>query len=201
MQRHSGQSLENYSLPQAPHGGPDCRGAHDQSRLPRARVSDRRPDGGIGGLVAGPYVVVARSAGAYVAIRFADQHGGTVAGIVLVDSAIPDQDAVRQRVAPKFAAFGSAAPAAETKRLRQCAADLRSGALKRGTQAKTVAKFAINLPRIVPVKSANVRLLPGCAGCSRRRFCDSNSRHVQICVVQKVTIAKTVQPIAIRREG
>jgi pimeloyl-ACP methyl ester carboxylesterase len=82
----------------------------------------------------GPYVMVAHSAGAYVAIRFADQHIGSVAGIVLVDPAIPDQDAVRQHVAPKFAAFGSAAPAAEAKRLRQCAADLRSGALKPSTQ-------------------------------------------------------------------
>src|SRR5262252_6123892 len=37
------------------------------------------------------------------------------------------------RVTPKFAAFGNAAPRAEAKRLRQCAADLQSGALKRGT--------------------------------------------------------------------
>jgi hypothetical protein len=36
--------------------------------------------------------------------------------------------------APKFAAFGSAAPAAEAEQLRQCAADLRGGTLKRGTQ-------------------------------------------------------------------
>ena len=83
--------------------------------------------------VDGPYVMVAHSAGAYVAIRFADQHPGTVVGMVLVDPAIPDQDAVRERVAPKFAAFGSGAPRAEAMRLRQCAAELRSGALKRGT--------------------------------------------------------------------
>jgi pimeloyl-ACP methyl ester carboxylesterase len=82
----------------------------------------------------GPYVMVAHSAGAYVALRFADQHGAAVVGIVLVDPAIPDQDAVRERVAPKFAAFGSGAPAAEANQLRQCAADLRRGALKRGTQ-------------------------------------------------------------------
>ena len=53
--------------------------------------------------------------------------------MVLVDPAIPDQDAVRERVAQKFAAFGSAAPKADAMRLRQCAADLRSGALKPGT--------------------------------------------------------------------
>jgi len=50
----SGRSLRaNYSLPQAPAGGPDCRRAHDQPRLPRAWVADRRPDGGIGRLVVG----------------------------------------------------------------------------------------------------------------------------------------------------
>jgi pimeloyl-ACP methyl ester carboxylesterase len=86
-----------------------------------------------GALIDGPYVIVAHSAGAYVALRFADRHGGTVAGIVLVDPAIPDQDAVRERVAPKFAAFGSGAPAAEARRLRQCAADLQSRTLQRGT--------------------------------------------------------------------
>ncbi|MGA8026652.1 MAG: alpha/beta hydrolase [Bryobacteraceae bacterium] len=81
----------------------------------------------------GPYVMVAHSLGAYVALRFADQHRRTVAGMVLVDPSIPDQDAVRKRVAPKFAAFGDAAPRADLERLRQCAAELRSGALKRGT--------------------------------------------------------------------
>ena len=86
-----------------------------------------------GAHVDGSYVMVAHSAGAYVALRFADQHPGNVVGMVLVDPAIPDQDAVRERVAPKFAALGSAAPKADAMRLRQCAADLRSGALKPGT--------------------------------------------------------------------
>lgn len=81
----------------------------------------------------GPYVMVAHSNGAYVAIRFTDQHRSTVAGMVLVDPSIPDIDAVRKRVAPKFAAFGGAAPDADMTRLRQCAADLRSGSLKNGT--------------------------------------------------------------------
>ena len=81
----------------------------------------------------GPYVMVAHSAGAYIALRFADQHRRTVAGMVLVDPAIPDQDAVRKRVAPKFAAFGAAGPSADVERLRQCAAGIRSGTVKRGT--------------------------------------------------------------------
>jgi pimeloyl-ACP methyl ester carboxylesterase len=86
-----------------------------------------------GAHVDGPYVMIAHSAGAYVALRFADQHRTTVVGMILVDPAIPDEAAVRERVAPKFAAFGDAAPRADVERLRQCAAGLRSGALKRGT--------------------------------------------------------------------
>jgi pimeloyl-ACP methyl ester carboxylesterase len=68
----------------------------------------------------GPYVIVGHSAGAYTALTFADQHRRIVVGMVLVDPAIPDEDAVRRRVAPKFAAFGGAAPTANLKRLRQC---------------------------------------------------------------------------------
>lgn len=79
------------------------------------------------------YVMVAHSAGAYVALRFADQYPRNVVGMVLVDPAIPDQDVVRERVAPKFAAFGAGAPKADAMRLRRCAGDLQSGALKSGT--------------------------------------------------------------------
>jgi pimeloyl-ACP methyl ester carboxylesterase len=81
----------------------------------------------------GPYVIVAHSAGAYVALIFADHHQRAVAGMVLVDPAIPDEAAVRERVAPKFAAFGDAAPRADLERLRQCAAEIHSGAMKEGT--------------------------------------------------------------------
>jgi pimeloyl-ACP methyl ester carboxylesterase len=87
-----------------------------------------------GAHVDGRYVMVAHSAGAYVALRFADQYRRTVAGMVLVDGSIPDERAIRERVAPKFAAFGDAAPSAAAERLRQCAAGLRSGGLKRGTR-------------------------------------------------------------------
>jgi pimeloyl-ACP methyl ester carboxylesterase len=81
----------------------------------------------------GPYVMVGHSAGAYVALTFTDQHRRTVVGMVLVDPAIPDEAAVRERVAPKFAAFGAIAPRTNLNRLRQCAAEIRSGALKQGT--------------------------------------------------------------------
>ena len=86
-----------------------------------------------GAHVDGPYVIVAHSAGAYVALIFADQHRESVVGMALVDPAIPDEAAVRERVAPKFADFGDAAPRADAERLRQCAAGIRSGALKQGT--------------------------------------------------------------------
>ncbi len=86
-----------------------------------------------GAHVDSPYVMVAHSAGAYVALAFTDQHREAVVGMVLVDPAIPDEAAIRKRVAPKFAAFGDAAPRADMERLRQCAAGLRSGALKQGT--------------------------------------------------------------------
>ena len=86
-----------------------------------------------GAHIEGPYVMVAHSAGAYVTLRFTDQHRKTVGGMVLVDPSIPDETAVRERVAPRFAALGDAAPRAEVTRLRQCAAELQSGALKAGT--------------------------------------------------------------------
>jgi pimeloyl-ACP methyl ester carboxylesterase len=108
-----------------------------------------------GAHINGPYVMVAHSAGAYVAIRFADQYPGTVVGDVLVDPAIPDQGAVRERVAPKFAAFGSGAPSAEAMALRQCAAELRSGALKRGTPAYNEC----TAPSLLPSASALTEVL------------------------------------------
>jgi pimeloyl-ACP methyl ester carboxylesterase len=86
-----------------------------------------------GAHLSGPYVMVAHSAGAYVALTFTDQHRKAVVGMVLVDPAIPDEAAVRERVAPKFAAFGDIAPRTGLKRLRQCAAEIQSAALKQGT--------------------------------------------------------------------
>jgi pimeloyl-ACP methyl ester carboxylesterase len=86
-----------------------------------------------GAHIVGPYVMVAHSAGAYVALTFTDQHRNAVVGMVLVDPAIPDEAAVRVRAAPKFAAFGDVGPKTESKRLRQCAAEIRSGALKQDT--------------------------------------------------------------------
>ena len=83
--------------------------------------------------VAGPYLMVGHSAGAFVALRFADRHPKSVVGMVLVDPAILEQDAVMKRVAPKFALFVDGSRSAQAESLRHCAAGLQSGALKRGT--------------------------------------------------------------------
>ncbi|HXF12154.1 MAG TPA: alpha/beta hydrolase [Terriglobales bacterium] len=88
-----------------------------------------------GAYIGGSYVMVGHSAGAYVALTFTGQHRKAVVGMVLVDPAIPDEAAVRERVAPKFAAFGDIASRTGLKRLRQCAAEIQSGALKEGTPA------------------------------------------------------------------
>lgn len=83
--------------------------------------------------VAGPYLMVGHSAGAFVTLRFADRHPKSVVGIVLVDPAIPEQDAIMKRIAPKFALFVDGSRSAQVESLRHCAAGLRSGGLKRGT--------------------------------------------------------------------
>ncbi len=83
--------------------------------------------------VSGPYLMVGHSAGAFVALRFADRHPKGVIGMVLVDPAILEQNTVMKRVAPKFALFVDGSRSAQTESLRHCAAGLQSGALKRGT--------------------------------------------------------------------
>jgi pimeloyl-ACP methyl ester carboxylesterase len=83
--------------------------------------------------VDGPYLMVGHSAGAFVALRFTDQHPKSVLGMVLVDPALLEQDAVMKRVAPKFALFVDGSRSAQAESLRRCAAGIRSGSLKRGT--------------------------------------------------------------------
>jgi pimeloyl-ACP methyl ester carboxylesterase len=96
--------------------------------------------------VAGPYLMVGHSAGAFVALRFADRHPKSVIGMVLVDPAILEQDAVMKRVAPKFAVFVDGSRSAQAESLRHCAADLQSGALKRGTPEFDECTAAPHMP-------------------------------------------------------
>jgi pimeloyl-ACP methyl ester carboxylesterase len=96
--------------------------------------------------VQGPYVVVGHSLGGYIALRFTDLHRRSVAGMVLVDPSIPDQDAVIERIAPKAAAIEDP----EQKRLRECAAALRSGTLRRGTPQFKQCTAPVNFPANLP---------------------------------------------------
>ncbi|HEY2391211.1 MAG TPA: alpha/beta hydrolase [Candidatus Angelobacter sp.] len=81
----------------------------------------------------GPHLMVGHSAGAFVALRFADQNPKSVVEMVLVDPSIPEQGTVMKRVAPKFALRVDGLSSAEAESLRHCAAKLRSSTLKRGT--------------------------------------------------------------------
>jgi pimeloyl-ACP methyl ester carboxylesterase len=84
------------------------------------------------GHIDGPYLMVGHSAGAFIALRFADRHPKSVVGMVLVDPAFLEQDAVMRRVAPKFALDVDGLRSSQAESLRSCAAGLQSGALKRG---------------------------------------------------------------------
>jgi pimeloyl-ACP methyl ester carboxylesterase len=83
--------------------------------------------------IEGPYVMVGSSLGGYHTLRFTDLHRERVAGIVLVDPAIPDQYELFKRFAPKVAAIEDALTTQAMKRLRDCAAGLQGSTLKRGT--------------------------------------------------------------------
>ncbi|HEX3156176.1 MAG TPA: alpha/beta hydrolase [Candidatus Angelobacter sp.] len=107
--------------------------------------------------VEGPYLMVGHSAGAFVALRFADQHPKSVVGIVLVDPALLDQDAVMKRVAPKFALRVEREFSAQAESLRRCAAGLQSGALKPATPDFSECTAAPHMP---PAFSALGAALP-----------------------------------------
>jgi pimeloyl-ACP methyl ester carboxylesterase len=83
--------------------------------------------------IRGPYMMVGHSLGAYEALRFTDLHRQSVVGMVLVDPAIPDQRALMERIAPLFRTKSSALDGQVVQRLRDCAAELQGGTLKRGT--------------------------------------------------------------------
>ncbi len=81
------------------------------------------------GGIAGPYVVVGHSLGAYESLLLADREPSKVVGMVLVDPAIPDQAAIRDRVTPAMAASIRARPDLGGP-LKKCAAALRAGTLR-----------------------------------------------------------------------
>jgi pimeloyl-ACP methyl ester carboxylesterase len=82
--------------------------------------------------IAGPYVMVGHSLGAFESVRFTDRHQESVVGMVLVDPDIPDRAAVEERLAPQFARVSRTQNQSVTHR-QDCAAKLRAGAIKSGT--------------------------------------------------------------------
>lgn len=84
------------------------------------------------GRVGGPYVLVGHSLGAFESLLFADRHASQVAGMVLVDPAVPDQAALMKRVAPTVAASSDAYTTGLIALVRRCAAELRSATAARG---------------------------------------------------------------------
>jgi pimeloyl-ACP methyl ester carboxylesterase len=82
--------------------------------------------------IGGPYVMVGHSIGGFVSLRFTDLHRESVVGIVLVDPDIPDRAAVLERTPQLAAVFRVFLDRAVEPR-QECAAQLKSGALKSGT--------------------------------------------------------------------
>jgi pimeloyl-ACP methyl ester carboxylesterase len=74
----------------------------------------------------GPYVMVGHSLGSFESLLFADRHPGDVAGMVLVDPAVPDQMAMMRRVAPATAASSESYAKGLIALVRQCVARLRN---------------------------------------------------------------------------
>lgn len=106
-----------------------------------------------------PYVMVGASLGAYEALRFTDLHRHSVAGMVLVDPSIPDQNALMERIAPLLHTKTRALDKQLVQQLQHCAAELRSGMLKRGAPQFEQCTAAPAVPADFPrLKAAIARL-------------------------------------------
>ncbi len=82
--------------------------------------------------IPGPYVLVGHSAGGFESLVYADRHPGRVAGMVLVDSTVPDQERRTREAAPAIASFYRRIEQEQLATGRRCQAALRSGALRAG---------------------------------------------------------------------
>jgi pimeloyl-ACP methyl ester carboxylesterase len=95
------------------------------------------------GRIAGPYVLVGHSAGAFETLLYADRHPGQVAGMVLVDPAVPGQTALLARVAPAVAQSSDAFNKVIVELVRRCVAELRRGGTR---SAECELPFPPNYP-------------------------------------------------------
>jgi pimeloyl-ACP methyl ester carboxylesterase len=85
------------------------------------------------GRIAGPYVLVGHSTGAYESLLFADRQPAKVVGMVLVDPSIPDQTAVFDRVTPAQSEWLRVhGNNSLMTLLEKCADGLRAGKVRRG---------------------------------------------------------------------
>ena len=81
--------------------------------------------------IGGPYIAVGHSLGGFETLLLKDREPSKVVGMVLVDPSVPDQAAILDRVAPALAEWNRS-PDPATTFLRQCAAALRAGTVRRG---------------------------------------------------------------------
>ncbi|MET3825073.1 pimeloyl-ACP methyl ester carboxylesterase [Sphingomonas sp. PvP055] len=100
------------------------------------------------GRIAGPYVLVGHSMGAYESLRFADRHRGQVAGMVLVDPSFPGQAAQFARELPAFNAAGAEYEAGGLRAMRHCA-DLVGGADHSSTEVGRCVKYPADFPPLL----------------------------------------------------
>ena len=96
--------------------------------------------------VPGPYVMVGHSAGAHETLTFVDRHRDLVAGVVLVDPVRPHDMAREAAAGPKATALDRAYYAGETKRLRDCARGIETGAVKAGTPGAPCFQYFPEIP-------------------------------------------------------
>lgn len=83
------------------------------------------------GGIAGPFIVVGHSTGAYESILLADRQPSAVVGMVLVDPSVPDQTARFDRVTPAQSAWLRARGNPLVDFLETCAVALRAGKVRR----------------------------------------------------------------------
>jgi pimeloyl-ACP methyl ester carboxylesterase len=84
------------------------------------------------GGIAGPYVLVGHSLGGYESLLFADREPGSVAGMVLIDPAFPDQLSALGKAAPAQASYMLSLPNPLTALFSRCSAAVRAGTLRAG---------------------------------------------------------------------
>ncbi|WP_404365963.1 alpha/beta fold hydrolase [Sphingomonas sp. MMS24-J45] len=100
------------------------------------------------GRIAGPYVLVGHSMGAFESLRFADRHRAQVAGMVLVDPSFPGQAARFARELPAFTAAAAEYEAGGLRALRHCA-DLVGSADRSSSEIGRCVQYPADFPPLL----------------------------------------------------